>query len=291
MDRVIEFLLYGLSLGGLYVLTAIGFTLVYGILNLVNFAHGEMYMLGAYLAVFATTTLRLNLAAALGLAALGAAAVGALTERVAFRPFRKTSELNGMIASLGVSLVLQHLAVLIFSAQPIMLRVPTTDIVFRIGGASLNAQRLVILAASGALIGGLYWLIEKTAIGRAIRACAQDFEMARLMGIDTNRVIMLTFALGAATAGVAGALIAPLFMLDPFVGIRALLKAFVVVVVGGFGNVWGSIAGGLLLGLAETFVITFISSRWVDGIVFAVIIVALILRPTGLLAERTGSRV
>ncbi|MDK2855707.1 MAG: branched-chain amino acid transport system permease protein [Bacillota bacterium] len=285
-------LLNGLILGTTYALIALGYTMVYGILGLINFAHGEIYMAGAFLGLFLTAGLKLPFLLAFPLATGGAAVLGVIVERVAYRPLRNSPRLSALISAIGVSIFLQNLTLTVAGPatrpfpRPFGIRVLTLP-----AGLSISSLQLFIISVAVLLMLGLDLLIRRTAIGRAMRATAQDLETARLMGINVDRVIALTFAIGSALGAAAGILIGLYFnSVDPLMGFQPGLKGFVAAVLGGIGNIPGAMLGGLLLGFAEVLGAVYFS-QYRDAIAFAILIFILLVRPTGILGSTAQDKV
>ncbi len=282
-------LVNGIIIGSSYALIAMGLTLIYGILGVINFAHGELVMGGAYGGLLIMNATNNYLLALLGAIVSGAIlAVG--IERIAIRPVRKGTLLLPLITTLGMSLILQSGAFLIFGPNPQAFNTPFIEPVVNIG-FTLSLQRILILVVSLVLIGGIYAAIRFTYAGKALRAVAQDREAARLMGINPELVVILTFAISGALAGAAGALIGPLLLVFPTMGQLPLLKAVAIVVLGGFGNIEGAIVAALFIGLIESFAGGFLPNQWVDTIIFVLLIAVLIVRPTGIIRERLEENV
>ena len=290
MEAFLQHLLNGLLLGGTYALLGIGLTLIFGLMNVVNFAHGEFYTLGAYLTFAALSLLRVNFVLAIAVAILGGSVLGALCERVLLRPLRGESIDSTMLVMIGLWIAMQNGELLAWGgvAKSIPHPFPTAPIV--IGPVSVAPLRLFVLAAVLVLIGGSHVLIHPTPLGMAMRATFQDRETAALMGIDVGGIHMLTFAFGSGLAAAAGALLGPVFLVYPSMGDLAALKAFSVVILGGLGNFAGATLGGLILGIAEELGAGYVSSGYRDAVGFVIIILVLLLRPSGLFAraERVG---
>ncbi len=285
--------------GSAYALIALGYTMVYGILRLINFAHGDVYMVGAYIAFF--------MAAAIGPAAndswgwavviligtmAGSGLLGYSIERFIYRPLRYAPRLTILIAAIGVSLFLEHAAQLAFGAEPRLFpQIIKQRPLIAFGQVTISNQQAIIVGISVLLALGLQGIVHRTTIGRAMRAVSYDRDAALLMGISVNHVISFTFILGSALAAAAAVLISlnnP--QIVPFMGIQPGLKAFVAAVLGGIGNIPGAMAGGLLMGIVEIMVVGYLASSYRDGIVFAILIVVLLVKPTGLFGSPVTDR-
>lgn len=290
METFLQHILNGLILGGTYALLGIGLTLIFGIMNVVNFAHGEFYTLGAYGAFFLLTLLHANFfVALLGAIALGVL-LGAACERVLLRPLLGESTETTMLVMIGVWIAMQNGELLVWGGVAKSVEHPFPDAPLVLGPVSVAPLRLFVLAMALVLITGSYLLIQQTRLGKAMRATFQDRETAALMGVDIHRIHTVTFAFGSGLAAAAGALLGPVFVVYPAMGDLAALKAFSVVILGGLGNLVGASLGGLILGIAEELGAGYISSGYRDAVGFVIIIVALLLRPSGLFAraERVG---
>ncbi|MEO5702618.1 MAG: branched-chain amino acid ABC transporter permease [Gammaproteobacteria bacterium] len=308
MDTFLQQLINGLVLGSVYALVALGYTMVYGILELINFAHGEVVMIGAMVSLAVIGVLMGSGVALPGLviiflALLTAIAVcvmlGYLIERVAYRPLRKAPRLAPLITAIGVSIVLQNLAMIIWGRQYITFPplLPITR--HEIAGASITDLQIVIVVVSASLMLALLLLVHKTKLGRAMRATAQAPDVAGLMGVNINRIISITFMIGSALAAIAGVLISAYYGLAHYyMGFLLGLKAFTAAVLGGIGNIAGAMLGGLLLGVIESMGAGyigplsggFLGSHYQDVFAFFVLILVLTLRPSGLLGERVAER-
>ena len=303
MRVFIEQLINGLTIGSFYGLIALGYSMVYGVLKLINFAHGDFFTLGSYLgytllvlgAAFATTHLGLwgGLAVAMIAAALCVALVGVLVERVAYRPIYPAGRLPAVVSALGASLILQNLIMIVwgprYQAYPAKL-IPNLHIV--IGGISLTALQILILAVSFLLMTVLFVVIQKTTWGAAIRATALDRDTAALMGINFNKVIRFIFILGPALGALTGVMVGVYYRQISFtMGWNYGLKAFTATILGGIGNLPGAMFGGLILGVLEMFGSAYISTAWKDVFVFLILILVLIFRPNGLFGEKIAEKV
>jgi branched-chain amino acid transport system permease protein len=292
MTTFLQQLVNGLSLGSIYALIALGYTMVYGVLRLINFAHGDVYMVGAYVGYYLSRRLRgaePSIASAL-LVMLGAmlacALLGVLIERLAYRPVRREARLTLLIMAIGVSLFIENVAQLVFGPDPKFFPslAPRTD--FLVAGVRLTSEQITVIAVSVLLMVLLRFFILKTRTGKAMRAVSFSLDASRLMGISTDRIIAITFALGSALAAAAGVLIGmQIPKIDPLMGILYGLKAFVAAVLGGIGSIPGAVLGGLLIGTSEVMVVGYLSSTYRDAIAFGILILVLILRPQGLLGR------
>jgi branched-chain amino acid transport system permease protein len=273
----------GLMVGGLYAGVALGITLVFGLVGMLNFAHGQMVMLGAYVAFFATVA-GLGFWVGLGLAMVAMALFGALLERTIFR--RTLSDpMMGLTVSLGLIMIIENLAAAWFTADPRFMEPPLSG-ELRLGPLVLSAQRLLVMALTTVLIGGFYLFLKATTLGKAIRAMAQNRQGAALVGVKVTRVSAVIFAIGSGLAGAAGALYGSLFAISPFMGNAPLMKGFILAAFGGLGSVPGAIVAGCLLGLAESFGSRYLSASFRDGYGFVVLILTLLLMPNGLFGAR-----
>lgn len=283
--------LNGLVIGSIYTLIALGFTIVFGIFTMLNFAHGELYMLGGYLTLLLSQGLRLPfLISILGAMTLTAVA-GAFIELVGFRPLRSAPIIATMISTLGISLLMQNGALLAWGPDARPIEAPYSGIRVAFFGISSDLQRLMVIPVTIFLIIILTFVIQRTKLGRAMRACAQDIQAAGWMGVNINTVATVTFAIAAALAAAAGALIGPIFMVEPYMGFSAIMKSFVVVILGGVGNVPGAIVGGYFLGLAEALVAGYISTDYQEAIAFFILIMVLLVKPSGLFGKYVPERV
>lgn len=283
--QFLEQLLNGVVNGCIYALVAVGLTLIYGILGIINVAHGELYMLGAYVAYFAYVATGSYVAAVVASIAV-TAVVGLLMERLVFRPLQLQPPINSLIASVGISLVLANTALILWGGEPRFFKTPLASELIRVGSMSFSAQRLLVIGSALMVIVAMTIFLQRTLLGKALRASSQDLEACSLSGIEVKWIVAFAFALGAALAGAAGALLSPLSVMTPDMGLLAVLKAFAVVVVGGFGNIPGTIIAGLLMGVVESLGGGFVSATYQDSIVFIILALALLVRPTGLVRER-----
>ncbi|ATY86108.1 branched-chain amino acid ABC transporter permease [Kyrpidia spormannii] len=291
MNEFLQQTVNGLVMGSCYTLIALGLTLIFGMLDMVNFAHGDLYMVGAFIAVACVGTLGVPYYLSILVAMIVVALLGVLLERIAFRPLEKSSRVNLLVSSIGISIILQNGVQLLWGPDPRPLPSPLANTVFGAFGITLNAQRILVVGVALGLIVLVYLLIQKTNLGIAMRAVALDSEVAALMGVRLNRILAATFALGAGLAAVAGVLLGPMFNVYPTMGVSATLKAFVVVLLGGIGNVAGAIAGGFLLGLMETYTAGYISSEYKDVMSFILMILVLLFKPNGIFGTYVQEKV
>ncbi|MDI6873694.1 MAG: branched-chain amino acid ABC transporter permease [Actinomycetota bacterium] len=284
MSFFLNQLIIGIQLGSQYVMVALGLTLIFGILDISHFAHGHLYMVGAYLLYILMVLVKVNYWLALPLCMIALALGGIIVERLVYRPLREQPHINTFIAAIGLILFLETM---VRAIQPKSLSVPKPiDRVFSVGGVSMEAQRLIVIVGAALLVVLLHLFIKRTRLGTAIEAVAQDREGAALVGINVNRISLLTFAIATALAAAAAVLMAPLAFIAPEMGSVLILKAFVIVVLGGLGSMQGAIVGGYLLGVLEAMAIAYVSSAYKDVFAFAVLIIILAVRPTGLFRGR-----
>jgi len=292
-------LVNGLTTGALYALVALGFTMVYGVLKLLNFAHGDLYMVGAYVGFFVmqwfggptkvSIPVPLLLVIMFVIAAVLVGGLGVAMERFAYRPLRNAPRIAPLITAIGVSFFLENSALLLFGAQPRIYN--TSDFIslssgIQVGSVTIDSVQIMVLVLGLLLMIGLRLLVNRTRLGRQMRAVAVDREAAEMLGINVNFTIAATFFLGAALAGVAGVMGGLLFnQVTPTIGFIAGLKAFTASVVGGIGSIPGAMLGGLLIGVAESFITGYISSTYTNLLVFALLIAVMLIRPSGLLGQ------
>ncbi|WP_122628465.1 branched-chain amino acid ABC transporter permease [Lucifera butyrica] len=292
MQQLGQQLVNGISLGSIYALIALGYTMVYGIIKLINFAHGDIYMLGAYVGFFATSVLKLSFFPALIMAIITAALAGVIIERLAYRPLRNAPKIAILITAIGVSLLLENGGILLVSPQPRTFPKVFSLPVYNIGGIIIDGQQILIMVISVVLMVLLTYIVHRTKMGKAMRAVSFDTDAARLMGIDVDKTISFTFALGSGLAAAAGVLVGIYYnSIDPLMGIMPGLKAFVAAVLGGIGVIPGAMMGGVILGVIEALVSGFISSTFRDAAAFAILIIILLFRPSGLLGKNVREKV
>ena len=275
----------GLVTSSLYMLVALGLSIVLGLFDLANFAHGEIYMLGAYIIYFLFVGLNLNyiLALAIGMIIIGI--FGVVIEFLVFRPLRFSAGLYAMIASLGVSMVLQNSIMLLYSPNPKQMTTKLSEITITFLGAHVNMQRIVIFFASIIIVILLSVFIRRSKIGLAMRACAQDMEITQIFGVNINKVASATFLLGSGLAAIAGGLMGPIFMIYPTMGSSLVIKAFAIVILGGSGSIIGAVIGSFILGISEALGAAYISASYKDAIAFFILILVMILKPDGIMGK------
>jgi len=282
----------GVVVGSLYVLVALGLTLVYGVLVQINFAHADIVTLGAFTAYFVTHLFSGNYFSGIAAALIVGGVLGWLVNAVIFAPLRERgSELLPLIATIGVSITLQNAMLILLGPIPYAFDTPYSNNVIRFSGIFLTVQSVLIIVMSTIAIGLLYAFMKFTFLGKALRAVSQDRETAALMGINPNQLIMLTFVIASALAGMSGAMLGPVLVLTPFAGTTVIVKAFAIVIIGGFGNVEGTIIAGLIVGLIESYTTQFLDPGLIDIVVFALLLLTLAVRPTGLIAEKREENV
>ncbi len=301
MEEFLQQFINGLTVGGIYALIALGYTMVYGVLKLINFAHGDLFTIGAYLGFTLLTSFGLAdkigpfaAIAVLALMVMGLVAViGIVLERAAYRPLRNSPRLSAVVSALGASIFFQNAVMLIYGARfHVYPQNLLPKIALNVFGLYVPFVKILVLVASVAMMVGLYVFIQRTTIGAAIRAAAIDQGAAKLVGIDVNGVITLVFVIGPALGGLAGLMVGLLYGQIKFtMGWLYGLKAFTAAILGGIGNIPGAMLGGLILGVVEALGSAYISIAWKDAIAFCVLILILIVRPTGLLGERVAEKV
>jgi branched-chain amino acid transport system permease protein len=279
----------GLMLGASYSLVAIGYTLIFGVLNLLYFAHGEVFMVGAFVGLYLVILGGFNIYVALLGAMIACAAVGALAFLVAVRPVAKDRPLAPLISTIGLTIILQNFAIYIFGGQQLAFPETIGQRLYHLGPVTVSSVQLFILAVAIALMVVLWMFIERTRLGRAMRAVAENHETAALLGVDVNRVVLITFILGSGIAGIAGVLDGlKNSSISPFMGLEAAIKGLIVLLLGGLGNVPGAMIAGLLLGMIEIMSAAYIGTTMRDLFSFLILILILLYRPTGLFGTRTA---
>ncbi len=292
MIQFIGALISGLNLGSIYALIALGYTMVYGIAKMLNFAHGDIIMVGAYSVIVSAVTLKLPPIVAILIAVVVCAALGVTIEFLAYRPLRQSPPLAVLITAIGVSYLLQNLALLIFGPEqkstPALFDLPSLTL----GGVTVDGITLLTLGVTAAIMVGLTLFINLTRMGKAMRAVSEDRDAAELMGISVNKTITITFAIGSALAAVASVFFGATYTyIKPTTGSMPGIKAFTAAVFGGIGSIPGAMLGGILLGLIEQLSKVYISTLWSDAVVFGVLVLVLVFKPAGLLGKRVREKV
>ena len=292
LEQFAQQMVNGISLGSIYALIALGYTMIYGIIKLINFAHGDIYMLGAYFGFIATSYLGLSFVPAIIFAMACAAIAGIIIERVAYRPMRNAPRIAILITAIGVSFLLEYGMILIASPQPRTFPAVFDAEIYHLGPVVVNNQQIVILISALILMTVLTYIVNSTKAGKAMRAVSFDADAARLMGINIDRVISMTFALGSALAAAGGVLVGVYYnSIDPLMGMLPGIKAFVAAVLGGIGIIPGAMLGGLILGVVEALVSGFLCSTFRDATAFGILILILLYRPSGILGKNVREKV
>jgi len=288
----IQQLVNGISLGSIYALIALGYTMVYGIIKLINFAHGDVFMIGAFVGFYAIKGFGLGFFPALVLSMVVCAVLGVLIERIAYKRLRTATRIAALTTAIGVSLFIEYVTIYVRGAQPEAYPNVFPAKNFDFFGVSISSQSLFILAVSVSLMILLQFIVHRTKIGKAMRAVSHDMEAARLMGINVDHTISATFAIGSALAGAAGVIFGIYYIkIEPLMGVIPGLKAFVAAVLGGIGIIPGAMVGGLVLGVVETFVSAAGYSLWRDAAAFIILILILLFRPSGIFGKNMREKV
>ncbi len=293
MLELIQQLVNGLSLGAIYALIALGYTMVYGIIMLINFAHGDIMMVGAFVGFYSVTLLGTNILVAMLAAMLVCAILGMIIERIAYRPLRNSTRIASLITAIGVSFLLEYLTIFFIGPnQKVFPEAAFTVKAYHIAGLSILNKDVFVFVSAVALMLILQYIIRYTKTGKAMRAVSLDMEAAVLMGISVDRTISMTFAIGSALAAAAGVMVGVYYnTINPLMGIIPGLKAFVAAVLGGIGIIPGAMVGGFVMGLLETLVSGYGNSLYRDAVAFGVLILILLVKPTGLFGKDTGEKV
>lgn len=284
----------GLQLGLVYALIALGYTMVYGIIRLINFAHGDVFMVGAFVGYFSISVLHLGFIESMIFAMVVCTILGITIERLAYRPLRNAPRIAALITAIGVSIFLEYFSSLKFVFGPNIRTFPRPfDIVtWNVGGINVTNVQVIVLVVAVLMLAMLQFIVYRTKIGMAMRGVSYDFDTAKLMGINVDVVVSFTFGIGSALAAAGGILFAIAYpQVQPFMGIMPGLKAFVAAVLGGIGIIPGALLGALIMGQAEVLTAAFVSTTWKDAVAFAILIVVLMIKPTGLLGKRGTDKV
>ena len=295
LDMFIQHFFNALTLGSLYGLIAIGYTMVYGILRLINFAHGDIFMISAYFVFLGITVLNLPWIPAVFISIAATALLGVLTDRIAYRPLREAPRISALISAIGVSFFIENICLVLFTGVPKpMPRLEALVTVMEFGNIRILPLAIFVPVMTAILIAGLLWVLYKTPPGLAMRAISRDIETTRLMGVKVDRIIALTFAIGSALAAAAGIMWALRYpQIHPFMGVFPGFKAFIAAVLGGIGSVQGAMIGGLILGFMEIMIVAFFPglSGYRDAFAFVLLILILLVKPTGLMGENMEDKI
>ena len=288
----IQQLVNGISLGSIYALIALGYTMVYGIIKLINFAHGDVFMLGAFFGFYAIVRWDMHFIMALIISMILCAVIGVIIERVAYKRLRNSTRIAALITAIGISLLIEYVVIFLRGASPEAYPTVIPNKYITLGSAQISVQALLILGISIFLMLLLQFIVHKTKIGKAMRAVSHDADAAKLMGINVDNTISATFAIGSALAGAAGVIFGIYYTrIDPLMGMLPGIKAFIAAVLGGIGIIHGAMVGGLVLGVVETIVSALGYSLWRDAAAFVILILILILRPAGIFGKNTREKV
>ena len=292
LHQFLQQLINGISLGSIYALIALGYTMIYGILKLINFAHGDIYMVGAYVGFYAVTMTKMSIIPALIISMVVTGLLGILVEKIAYKPLRKAPRISLLITAIGVSFFLEYTSMYFVSPTPRTFPNVIDSLSLNISSFVINGQQLLIFIITVILMVLLTYIVQKTKMGKAMRAVSFDTETAQLMGINADRVISFTFGIGSALAAAGGVLVGVYYnSIDPLMGIMPGLKAFVAAVLGGIGSIPGAMTGGIVLGVIEALVSGFISSTFRDAAAFAILILVLLFKPSGIFGKNTNEKV
>lgn len=292
MQLFLQQLVNGVALGSIYALIALGYTMVYGIIKLINFAHADIYMMGAFVGYFLVVQLQMNLFLAMLIAMIFCAILGVVIEKIAYKPLRNSTRVAALITAIGVSYLLQNVMIYFLGPEVRAFPSPLETSIYRLGNIIINSKQILVFVITVSLMIILQFVVQKTKMGKAMRAVSVDTEAAQLMGIDVNRVISFTFMLGSALAGIAGVLVGVYYnSISPTMGVTMGLKAFVAAVVGGIGSIPGAMVGGYLIGILETIVTFMGGSMYKDAVVYGLLIVILLVLPAGLFGKNTSEKV
>lgn len=288
----LEQIINGLSTGSMYALVAVGYTMVYGIAKMINFAHGEIIMVGAYITYVCMSLLGLPMFIAVAISIVGCALLGVVTEKVAYRPLRGAGSLTVLITAIGVSYLLQNVFLIIFGSASLTFPKIIPSGTINLGSMTMSYVTIATLIITAISTTALLFFVNKTKLGKAMRAVSEDGKAAQLMGINVDTTIALTFAIGSALAAIAGVIYGTKFsLINPYIGAMLGIKAFIAAVLGGIGSIQGAMIGGIVIGIAESFTITYISSAFSDAVVFGILIFILLVKPAGLFGSNVREKV
>ncbi|UJF15460.1 branched-chain amino acid ABC transporter permease [Jeotgalibaca sp. MA1X17-3] len=292
MESFIQQMINGISLGSIYALIALGYTMVYGIIKLINFSHGDVYMVGAYIGYGLIRNVGLGLIPAILISMTLCALLGVIIEKVAYKPLRGATRIATLITAIGVSYLLQNLMIYFMTSQRRAFPTTLQNRVFSLGNITINSQQITIILTTIFLMAVLQFIIKYSKMGKAMRAVSTDMEAAQLMGINVDNVISFTFVLGSSLAGAAGVLVGIYYnSIDPLMGVTLGLKAFVAAVFGGIGIIPGAMVGGYLIGIIETIVSAYGGSMFKDAVVYLILILILIVKPSGIFGKNSKEKV
>lgn len=288
----LEQLSNGLALGSIYALTAIGFTMVYGIISLINFAHGDIYMLGAFLALTCLTLFNMPIIPAFLIGMIGASVFGVLMAKFVYKPLFKAARINLFLCAIGAAIFLENFAMLVWGPETQSYPAVITNSTYSFLGMKFTTIQIIIFIIAAVLVAILTYIVQFTKMGRAMRCTSQDMGASRLMGINTNRIVYFTFAIGSGLGAAAGILVGMYYQAAyPMMGFMAGLKAFIAAVIGGIGSIPGAMIGGLIMGVSESLGAAYISSGYRDAIAFVILILILLIKPSGILGKSTKEKV
>ncbi len=284
MELLLQTIINGIMLGSVYAMVALGLTLIYGILEIPNFAHGALYMVGAFIAFFCITSLGASYWLALLISVAALFVIGMVIEQSVYRPFYKQPHISSFIVAVGLIFILENGALVLWGADFRRIGAPSNAI-FDLLGTTVTAQRLIVIGVTVLLIIAIHLFIKKTRLGAAIEATSQNREGAQLMGINTNFIGQATFGLGTALAAVAAVLVAPILLISPVMGESVIAMAFVIIILGGMGSFVGAVLGGYIIGLLETLISTYVTSFYTEALIFGILVLVLAVKPTGLFGK------
>lgn len=284
MDLLLQTIINGIMLGSVYAMVALGLTLIYGILEIPNFAHGALYMVGAFIAFFCITYFGASYWLALLISVAALFVMGMVVEQFVYRPFYKQPHISSFIVAVGLIFILENGALVLWGADFRRIGAPSNAI-FNLLGTTVTSQRLIVIGVTVLLIIAIHFFIKKTRLGAAIEATSQNREGAQLMGINTSLIGQATFGLGTALAGVAAVLVAPILLISPVMGESVIAMAFVIIILGGMGSFVGAVIGGYIIGLLETMISTYVTSYYAEAIIFGILVLVLAVKPTGLFGK------
>jgi branched-chain amino acid transport system permease protein len=292
LEQFLQQMINGISIGSIYALVALGYTMVYGIIKLINFAHGDVMMIGAYVGYACVALFNIPFIPSMLIAMVVCSILGVIIERVAYKPLRNAQRITVLITAIGVSFLLEY--VMMYFVGATSKTYPQGALgagKLSLGALSINVEQVYVITTTIIMMIVLQYIIKRTKLGKAMRAVSSDQDAAQLMGISVDRTISFTFILGSSLAAVAGVMLGAMYTISPLMGVQPGLKAFVAAVFGGIGSIPGAMLGGILLGLIETLVSAYLSSSYKDAVAFAILIIVLIVRPAGILGKNVREKV